>query len=556
MLRKLTVIFTVAMMILFSHSCDFSQAALKSKNEKYKGPLLRNCKIYQLGQDEFLLKLSGRSLPLPECETDNNSLLITLNNTKTYHPEKINSSLAAMNESIPLIFGFKAENISDDKSFSSLVTISSNLPMKVDSVSRSYDGYSLRVKSEIRSESLGNTYVPPPKTIPAPETNVPFRVDARVSLELRDAELRDVLRGIMSYIGRNVIIDPTFPKDVLITMTLDNVRADEILNYFMRTYDLACYKSGVNTLTFGTREGLYKLSGGNSVKSFKINFADPPQVSTMLKTLAALDENAVTVDERMKTIHVKTNPAKMQEVEELISILDAPQKQVMIRATILEFSDNDTLTVSNALNVFYDDIQISLGGGIAVGYRNDRSIRGTREVWNQRVVEGVLSALEGKSSAKVIANPSVIAIDGKQAEITLTQDYPYISDRDNQKGTVTWSTEEVGPKLTFTPRVGEDGLIALTIDISTGDVVGTQSSSTGDTMPITTTRSVKTEVRVRDGMPFVVGGLFMENKSKNVSKIPILGNIPLLGELFTTRVDSTVKNQVVMIVTPYILDTK
>ena len=550
------VIFTVAMMILFSHSCDFSQAALKSKNEKYKGPLLRNCKIYQLGQDEFLLKLSGRSLPLPECETDNNSLFITLNNTKTYHPEKINSSLAEINESIPLIFGFKAENISDDKSFSSLITISSNLPMKVDSVSRSYDGYSLRVKSEIRSESLGNTYVPPPKTVPAPETNVPFRVDARITLELRDAELRDVLRGIMSYIGRNVIIDPTFPKDVLITMTLDNVRADEILNYFMRTYDLACYKSGVNTLTFGTREGLYKLSGGNSVKSFKINFADPPQVSTMLKTLAALDENAVTVDERMKTIHVKTNPAKMQEVEELISILDAPQKQVMIRATILEFSDNDTLTVSNALNVFYDDIQIILGGGITVGYRNDRSIRGTREVWNQRVVEGVLSALEGKSSAKVIANPSVIAIDGKQAEITLTQDYPYISDRDNQKGTVTWSTEEVGPKLTFTPRVGEDGLIALTIDISTGDVVGTQSSSTGDTMPITTTRSVKTEVRVRDGMPFVVGGLFMENKSKNVSKIPILGNIPLLGELFTTRGDSTVKNQVVMIVTPYILDTK
>ena len=550
------VIFTVAMMILFSHSCDFSQAALKSKNEKYKGPLLRNCKIYQLGQDEFLLKLSGRSLPLPECETDNNSLLITLNNTKTYHPEKINSSLAETIESMPLIFGFKAENISDDKSFSSLITISSNLPMKVDSVSRSYDGYSLRVKSEIRSESLGNTYVPPPKTVPAPETNVPFRVDARITLELRDAELRDVLRGIKSYIGRNVIIDPTFPKDILITMTLDNVRADEILNYFMRTYDLACYKSGVNTLTFGTREGLYKLSGGNSVKSFKINFADPPQVSTMLKTLAALDENAVTVDERMKTIHVKTNPAKMQEVEELISILDAPQKQVMIRATILEFSDNDTLTVSNALNVFYDDIQIILGGGITVGYRNDRSIRGTREVWNQRVVEGVLSALEGKSSAKVIANPSVIAIDGKQAEITLTQDYPYISDRDNQKGTVTWSTEEVGPKLTFTPRVGEDGLIALTIDISTGDVVGTQSSSTGDTMPITTTRSVKTEVRVRDGMPFVVGGLFMENKSKNVSKIPILGNIPLLGELFTTRGDSTVKNQVVMIVTPYILDTK
>ena len=74
-------------------------------------------------------------------------------------------------------------------------------------------------------------------------------------------------------------------------------------------------------------------------------------------------------------------------------------------------------------------------------------------------------------------------------------------------------------------------------------------------MPVTTTRSVKTDVRVRDGMPFVIGGLFREDTSKNVSKIPILGNIPLLGELFTYRTNSKVKTQVVMVVTPYILDS-
>ena len=556
MLRRLILIFTVAALLL---TCGISHAAI-GKKKNYTGPLLRNCTVYQLGEDEILLKLSGRNIPLPDSFTQNNLLYIKLESTKTYHPDKINSSLRSTAESIPILYEITAENVSDDKSFGTLITLKSNKPLKVHSQNMTHDGCSMRLRfdAEDNGMTLGSTYVPPPKNIPSPQSSVPFRVGTRITLELRDAELRDVLRGIMAYIGRNIIIDPTFPNDVLITMTLNDIRADEVLNYFMRTYDLACYTSGVNTLTFGTREGLYKLSGEREIKSFKINFADPAQVSTMLKTLAALEDNAVTVDDRLKTVHVKTNPAKMEEVEELIGILDAPQKQVMIRASIFEFTENDTVAVENALQVLYDDIQLSLGGttGLIVGYRNDRSIRGSREVWNQRVITDTLTALEQKTHGKVIANPSVIALDGKQAEITLTQDYPYISDRDNQKGTVTWSTEEVGPKLTFTPRVGKDGLITLTLDISTGDVIGTQSSSTGDTMPVTTTRSVKTEVRVRDGMPFVIGGLFREDKTKSVSKIPILGNIPLLGELFTSRSNLNVKSQVVMIITPYVLDTK
>ena len=555
-LRKFTLAFIVIAMISV---CSISHAAAKRNvPSKYKGPLLRASSIYQLGENEFIMKLSGRDIPRPECESRNDTLYITLNDTKTYHPQNIISSMKANIDAIPMLYDFNAENVSDDESFWSVVTVRANSPLKVSSMSRSHDGWQLRVKSEAKQGLLpGGAYVPPPKLIPSPETTLPFRVDTKISLELRDAELRDVLRGIMSYIGRNVIIDPTFPNDVLITMTLNDVRADDILNQFMRTYDLACYVSGVNTLTFGTREGLYKLSGERSIKQFKIHFADPAQISTMLKTLTALDENAVTVDDRMKTVYVRTNPAKMQEVEELISVLDTPQRQVMIQASVFEFNDNDTLTVENALNIAYDDIRISLSGlgGISMDYRADRTIRGNRNVWTSRVITAAFNALETKAKGKVLANPSVIAIDGQKAEINLTQDYPYVSSRNKDEGTVTWSTEEVGPKLSFTPRIGRDGYVTLDLDLSTGDVVETQTSSTGEQMPVTTTRSVKTQVRVRDGMPFVIGGLFREDKSNNVSRIPILGNIPILGELFTFRYNTKQKSQVVMVITPYILDS-
>ena len=552
MLRKI-IIYSAIVLTLYANNVSYA-----ARVREYTGPLLRQCGMYQIGENELILNLSGRNLPSPEYNAEDKALSIILRNTKIYHPDKIKQSLYATIESVPMIYGAEVENISDDKSFSGKITLGADRPLKVLSVSRKSSGWSFRIKSENASVfSLENAYNPPSRTVPVPETTLPFRVNSRITLELRDAELMDVLRGIMSYIGRNIIIDPSFPKDVLITMTLDNVRADEILGYFMRTYDLACYKSGANTLTFGTREGLYRLSGEESVKSFKIHFADPAQVSSMLKSLAALDDKAVTVDDRMKTVHVKTNPAKMQEAEELISVLDAPQGQVMIRASIFEFNDNDTLTVENALNIAYDDIMLSLGSssGIIGGYRIDRSIRGTRTVWTDRVISGAFHALETKAKGKVLANPSVIALDGKQAEINLTQDYPYVSDRDNEKGTVTWSTEEVGPKLKFTPRIGGDGYVTLELDLSTGDVIDTQTSSTGEQMPVTTTRSVKTQIRVRDGMPFIIGGLFREDLSKNVSKIPILGNIPLLGELFTYRYNTKQKTQVVMVITPYILDS-
>ena len=555
MLRKFILTFTVAIMLSV---CGISHGATKIP-PKYTGPLLRYCRMYQLGEDEIILKLEGRNLPLPEHESRNNSLYITLDDSKIYHPDEIVSSLTATIESIPMIHDVKVENLSDDVSFWGVVTLRANSQLKVMSLSRAHGGWQLRVKSEGNKElSLGGAYVPPPKLIPSPESKLPFSVDSRITLELRDAELRDVLRGIMAYIGRNVIIDPSFPNDVLITMTLNDVRADDVLNQFMRTYDLACYTSGVNTLTFGTREGLYKLSGERSIKQFQIHFADPAQVSSMLRTLVAVGDNAITVDERMKTVYVNTNPAKMQEVEELIGLLDAPQKQVMIRASIFEFNDDDSLAVQNALDIAYDDIQLQLGGtdGIQVNYRADRTLIGTRDVWTSRVIENTFNALEQKTKGKVLANPSVIALDGKQAEINLTQDYPYVSSRNKDDGTVTWSTEEVGPKLTFTPRIGRDGYVTLTLDISTGDVVGTMTSSTNEEMPVTTTRSVKTEVRVRDGMPFVIGGLFMENQSKGVSRIPILGSIPLLGELFTFKSNSKVKTQVVIVITPYILDSK
>ena len=173
-------------------------------------------------------------------------------------------------------------------------------------------------------------------------------------------------------------------------------------------------------------------------------------------------------------------------------------------------------------------------------------------VW--REFDMAVRALETKGRGKALANPSVITIDGQEASISLTQDYPYISGRDDW-GNPTWSTETVGPQLRLTPKLGRDGIVSIQLNIETGEVLEMITGSTGEQMPRTSTRSVTTNVRVRDGEPFVIGGIFSDNETNRNVRIPVLGSIPLLGEIFNYRYRESQKTQVVIVVIPYILNT-
>ncbi len=528
--------FVVFMLLVSISECAFARS------------LLTNCNIYQLGSEEFVIRLYGKNIPAPVPDLVNNSLRLLLKDTQPKNVKDLNASTQNYLSAIPLVESFNIEDISPDTA----ITIETTAPIKINDSSRSIDGYTMRIKTQKHI----NAFPPPIKTKTAivyPETSLPFRVDARITVELRDAELRDILRMLMARIGRNIIIDPSLPSDILITMTLVDVRIDEVINYLMRMYDVACYSAGKNTVTFGTREGLFKHSGARMVKQFRISYAEPAQVSTLLKTLAALDDASITVDERARTLYIKTNPAKMEEAEDLISRIDTPMKQVMIHASIFEFNDTAAKDVENALNIVYDEwskVDVSARGGIALEY-NDL-LRG-KASGVERTIAGTFTALERKNKGKVLANPSVIAIDGQEASIKLTQDYTYVSGKD-EAGNPTTETEEVGPQLTFTPRIERDGSIRLKIHIQTGDVIDRVSSGNAENLPVTSNRDVTTEIRVRDGMPFVIGGLFQDNQSKLVTRIPILGQIPLLGELFTYRSTEHTRTQAVMVVTPYILE--
>lgn len=548
MFRKFYCVFMLLFTLL---SCSASPAAV-NRNTEYTGPLLTNCSFYQLGADEFVMKLSGRKLPDPITEFVDDIIQITLNDTRIKNSAGINSSTFKQAETTPLIYDFGAENISDDAgNYRAVVTVKTNRPMRLDSVLRSSEGYTLRIKTLGSQSSFIDANIIPQRTAKAPENMLPFRVNTRVTVEFRDAELRDIFRMLMAQIGRNIIIDSSFPANVLVTMSIEDIRIDDVLNHLLRTYDIACFPAGKNTTAFGTKEGLYKLSGAETMKAFKIKYAEASQVKVLLVNLANIPDGNITVDERSRMIYVKTNPAKMEEAEEFIKRVDLPMKQIMIRASIFEFTDEDSDLVHNALNIAYDEWQVSLGGGIIyLDYAEDRS-RSGRNPRVARTIQNVFRALEARGKGRVIANPSVTAVDGQQATIQLKQDILYQAGLDESKNP-KWDTKSVGPELRFTPRIEDDGYINLDINIKTGDYIGKDD----DGNIRTTDRTVTTKVRVKDGMPFVIGGLFSENTVRQINRLPLLGNIPLIGNLFTYRSTDKNKTQAVMVITPYILDSK
>ena len=291
--------------------------------------------------------------------------------------------------------------------------------------------------------------------------------------------------------------------------------------------------------------GLAKISGNEETRTFNVAYADPVALQELLVNLTKMPADRMVVDPRLRALYVTSNPLKLSEVAALLQKLDRPGKQVMLQARILEFSNGATLDVETALNAVYNHWWFSYSGqgGGRGGFIDDNRLgRNFTEpsdpsfspgrtglltpmhgIW--REFDMAFRAVETKGQGKTLANPSVITLDGEEAEVRLTEDYPYISERDDS-GNPTWSTQTVGPQLKITPKIGRDGFLTIKLTIETGEVLEMITGSTGEQMPRTSTRSVATQVRVRDGEPFVVGGLFRDNKTNRRVRIPVLGQLP------------------------------
>ncbi len=377
----------------------------------------------------------------------------------------------------------------------------------------------------------------------------PLQSNKLVTLDFRDADIRDLFRLLGKWSNLNVVCDPTV--EGTITLSLHNVPVKEVFSYLLKMYGLSYYIMG-RTIVIADKDKLEKLISKEVTKEYEIAYADVNKLANMLKEIVGVSK--IVVDSRLKKLYVTTTLRKQEIVREWIQKLDTPRKQVMLQAKILELNKSGGRTFKSVIEAIYNYWwKLSFTGSVG-NIHYDVYPEGNIAIPN--IKDKIKSAIEtvvNNGWGKILASPSVIALDGEKAIVKLTQKIKYISGRD-EAGNPTYAEEEVGPRLEFVPRIGKDGYITLDISVATGEVIEWRTGAQGEEVPVTSERSAKTKVRVRDGEPIVIGGLFREFVSHSEIKMPFLGDIPFLGDFFKTKISKKEKTEVVIVIIPHIIN--
>ncbi|MBL68026.1 MAG: hypothetical protein CMO74_06180 [Verrucomicrobiales bacterium] len=267
-------------------------------------------------------------------------------------------------------------------------------------------------------------------------------------------------------------------------------------------------------------------------------------------------------------------PAQVSSVVAALSeTIDVPARQIIIEAMILEIS-------SNALKEF--GVQWSRSGSNSGGVANDKfstltigtlkypGSTATDVVVNaatQGVFGGInaqIKALVRDGKAEILSRPSVLALNNRMAYINVGEQIPFAKTRFLNNGniaSVDFEIKNAGIKLYVRPRISADDRevsmqvnASVTAKVPDGDVtVKDNGGNVLATSPTISQREVRTYVRVANNTPFIIGGLIANDKEQKVDKIPLLGDIPLLGGFFRSRQDKAVKREVIIVLTPFVL---
>ena len=344
-------------------------------------------------------------------------------------------------------------------------------------------------------------------------------------------------------------------------------------------------------------------STGGKTKVVRLKHADAEEIADLLSGLmgdivseeaadkgnaAPKAEASVYADEGLNALVIRAEPSLLQELEGVIDELDVRRAQVLIEAAIVEIQDNtdNKLGVQWALydqgasvpGVFTNFNEIGLSAANVIGALVDQDndpngdldptllgspstgiTIGVGEESRNGVSWGALiQALEGDAGANVLSTPKVITMDNQESSIIVGENIPIITGQSSSGGAgtsdpfTTIEREDVGVKLIVTPSISEGDLVRLEIE---QEISGVSPSTAGADI-ITTKRQIKTNVLADDGETIVLGGLIRDDVQVSESKVPLLGDIPLLGTLFKSTSKVVTKQNLLVFLRPTILRDK
>ena len=580
---KFLILYLLGIMFLLpSECCAISTEARKLSDES---PVIEGMRLRQAGSDLMLIELRGTKLPHPEPVSTDSAAALFFRGARFPRNTDRKEWWDEFEWEILKLEGKKSEEwhqrydyplVEEVKVTSGDGGITMRIigpkPLEVKNISGMAGSDRLRITLQSPRETTPP--VQPKARVISPGD--PVTVTDPVTLEVRDISVRDALTMLAKLKDLNLVIDASVPHSTM-TLSFKETPFREVFSYILRMNDLT-YSMAGKTLVIGSAANIGKVLGQTKTRQYRAAYADPSKLSAIITGLMKLPQTPV-VYERLRSIYITATPQQHDQIEALMNRIDHPGKQIMIEARLVEISDGARQEIETMIAAVYQGWIFTYGSsGLSALYTyangtvvpnvnptGDASIGGVPVVGGgnslypsyvadptMKMLDAGFRAMESDNKGKVLASPSVVAIDGETAVIKLTQNYLYQSGTDFNRNP-QFSNQETGPTLEITPILGRDGFITIKMKVKTGEIIAFRQTGVSEA-PETTNREVDTQVRVRNGEIFVIGGLYYENKNNSVRRVPILGYIPLLGELFKSRVSNHTKSQMAFIAIPYILD--
>lgn len=441
------------------------------------------------------------------------------------------------------------------------------------------------------------------KAEPNKLTPGPGYAGEKLSLNFQNIEVRALLQVIADFTNFNVVTSDTVTGTV--TLRLKDVPWDQALDIIMQAKGLGVRKTG-NVLWIAPKDEIYTkekldLEAKKQIEdleplrtqSFQLNYAKAEEIADRLtggsgsggsgtKTKTISPRGSVFHEQRTNQIFVTDIPSKLEEIQQMISKIDIPMRQVLIEARIVEATDTFGRNLGIKLGGRSNSLQ---GSGTYVGgnYQGVGEMTGVAKLTDGSYtpntyfvnmpaggINGVnaasvalslfgaskgrflnleLSALEAEGKGKIVSSPRVITADQVKALIEQGTELPYQTA--TSSGATSIAFRKASMKLEVTPQITPEGSIILDVDVNK-DSVG-RITTAGYAID---TKHVQTQVLVENGGTVVIGGIYMQSETENKSQVPLLGDIPVLGNLFKMRSKTSERSELLIFLTPKVITEK
>lgn len=391
-----------------------------------------------------------------------------------------------------------------------------------------------------------------------------------ISLEFRETTLKAAFEVMSRTAGINFVLDKDVKGDSKITLFVRNTTIEEALRLILVTNQLERKLLNDNSvLIYPNTAAKSKDYQETVVKSFYLVNTDVKQAQTLVKSMVKSKD--VFIDEKLNLLVVKDTPEGIRLAERLIESLDLALPEVMLEVEVLEVSRTRLLNLgldfpdqigygllqptvdSSVTTTTGTTVTKSLGGQLMPGNISLRNRSGlTSYVTNPGVL---LNLKKQDGDSKLLANPRIRVINREKAKIHIGDKLPVFTTTATANVGVAASVNylDVGLKLEVEPRVYLDEDVEMKVALEVSSIVKEITGPSNSIAYQVGTRSANTVLRLRDGETQVIAGLINDEERMSASRLPGIGDIPLLGRLFSSQTDSKNKTEIVLLITPRVL---